>query len=75
MDAEQAARSTSPVALRNGLNRNQNESGKNSTSERPCGQAEQEAPSSTAKSRTITLCGAFNLPEADADEDDDPDWW
>ena len=75
MDAEQAARSTRPVALRNGLNRNQNESGRNSTSERPSGQDEAEAPFSTAKSRAITLCGTFNLPEADADEDDDPDWW
>lgn len=55
--------------------RRQSTSKRNSTSEKPGGQAEQEAPSSTAKSRTITLCGVFNLPEADADEDDDPDWW
>lgn len=72
MDITQTARSL--IALRN-WQKTRNESGKNSTSEKPGGQDEAEAPSSTAKSRTITLCGAFNLPEADADEDDDPDWW
>lgn len=64
MDAEQAARSTRPVALRNGLNRNQNESGRNITSEMPGGRDEAEAPSPTAKSRIRSM-----------DIDDDPDWW
>lgn len=74
MDITQTARSL--IALRN-WQKTRNESGMNeyctdglclSLSEKPGGQDEAEAPSSTAKSRTITLCGAFNLPEADAEE-------
>lgn len=63
MEITQTARSL--IALRN-WKETRNESGRNeycadglclSLSEKPGGQDEAEAPSSTAKSRTITLCG------------------